>query len=137
MDERFNIKDIQREYKEDIKWENKSLQSYIITLPAKISKYHTYWYYYKKMVDLVQKEYDDTYIDRYTYFKNGESDLTLSASETKSFVEKDLDLNKINLKLKTNIANCELIEKMIKNLDSIRWDIKSYMEYEKFINGVY
>jgi hypothetical protein len=132
----IDITEIQAEYKQDVEWTPETVPIYMNRIPILIAKYQDHWFRYKNQYDKLQRDYDNSYFSKYSYYKAGESDFVLSSTEIKQFVEKDTSVTKIHLDMRKALANCELIEKMMKNLDSIRWDIKNWLEYQKFINGV-
>jgi hypothetical protein len=104
-------------------------------IPSIISKYQLYWFKLKKQLDKLEAEHDEKWISRFQYYKH-DFDIKLTNSEIKEFLTKDKDLIIIKTKTKSMITNLEYLEKCLKNLDSIRWDIKNYIDYTKFIAGI-
>lgn len=134
MQSEIKLSELQEEYLVDIKWEFSKVEKYLQLLPSTIAKYQNIWLRYKKQLDKTEIEFDDLWISRFTYYKN-DFDIKLSNSEIKDFINKDVELNNIRKKQKYLITAIEFVEKCMKNLDSIRWDIKNVIEYNKFING--
>jgi hypothetical protein len=132
------LQQLQDEYEEDIKWsvdDSIKLSAFINTIPYKIAKYQNKWFRYKNALDKISKEIDDLYSVKFLYYKK-DFDINLSNSEIKDFISKDVELNSLRLKAKTLTTLIEFLEKIMKNIDSIRWDIKLMVEYQKFISGV-
>lgn len=134
MDEDLFFKKIEEEYKEDIVWNYENASKVINTIPLIYSKYLGYWYKIKSQSEKHQKEYDDTWISRFIFYKK-DFDINLSNAEIKHFLDKDTVLNDIKSKQQKALTRCELLEKMMKNIDSIRWDIKLWLQYEQFKTG--
>ncbi len=131
----MDIDKLKDEYEEDIKWEFTDIGVFMSTIPIKIAKYQRMWFDLRNTHDKYAKEYDDLWIKRFMWYKQ-EFDISLSNTEIKVFLEKDTELNNIRLKQKRILVVLEFLEKCMKNLDSIRWDCKLSLEYQKFINGV-
>jgi hypothetical protein len=74
---------------------------------------------------------DRQWQEKYLYYKN-EFNITLNNTEIKSFIDKDLEYLEIKQKLKEVTDLLEQIESVIKGLDSMRWTIKSIIDWQKF-----
>lgn len=131
----MTFEEIQLEYENDIKWEFNKMDKYLQQLPASISKYQNYWFKLKRQYDKLEKEHDDLWIARFTYYKH-DYDIKLTTSEIKDFLTKDSELTKVKHQAKKVITQIEWIERCLKNLDSIRWDLKNTLEYQKFVAGI-
>ena len=124
------------EYERDVIWEFSKMDKYIQALPMTVQKYQGYWFTLKRELDKIDDEYDDKWMSRYIYYKN-DFDIKLSSSEIKDFLSKDLELNKLKKKQRQLISSIEYLEKCLKNLDNIRWDISRCIDFEKFKSGAF
>jgi len=131
----MDLDELKEQYEEDIKWEFNDIPVFMSTISLKIAKYQKIWMELRNKHDKVEKEYNDLWIKRFMWYKQ-EFDITLSNSEIKVFLEKDQELNELRLKQKKLLVILEWLEKAMKNLDSIRWDCKTALEYHKFVNGI-
>lgn len=131
----MEFKDIIAEYEEDIKWDRDKCDKYLMIVPSLIAKYQGYWFKMKKQLDKLEAEHDDKWIVRFQYYKH-DFDIKLTNSEIRDFLTKDKELTQLKNKARSMLINVEYIEKCLKNIDSIRWDIKNYLDYQKFISGV-
>lgn len=127
---------IKAEYEEDIKYDLPNLVRYLMLLPSIISKYQNLWFHIKNKMDILQKEYNDTWISRFMYYKH-DFDITLTNSEIKAFLEKDTNMNNIKSKIDFLSSKLTLVEKWLKNFDGMRFDLKLIVEWEKFKAGEY
>lgn len=129
------LQDLQDEYTADSTWTIKTIDESSSTIALKISKWHNKWFSFKREFDKLSLELDQTYVKKYVYYKK-DFDIKLSATEIKEFISGDADYLNTKTKLKQAQAILEYIEKAIKNLDGVRWDIKNTIEWEKFKSGV-
>lgn len=131
----MDLDQLKEQYEQDITWEFTQIPVYASTIPLKIAKYQKMWMDLRNQHDKYEKQYNDLWIKRFMWYKQ-EFDISLSNTEIKVFLEKDTELNDIRAKQKKLMVILEWLEKAMKNLDSIRWDIKNVIEYQKFISGV-
>lgn len=131
----MDLDKLTKEYENDINWSFNNTDTFLQTLPLKISKYQGYWFKLKQNLDKIDNDYDDLWITRYVYYKN-DYDIKLSATEIKDFLSKDVELNKLKKKQKHLITIIEYLEKILKNFDNMRWDISRVIDFEKFKAGV-
>lgn len=127
---------IQAQYEEDIRWSIKDLTNVLNLHPSIISKYQNIWYSLKSQIDKKQKEYDDTWISRFLFYKHDFS-ITLSNTEIKTFLDRDTELNNLKYEIESFSTKINLVEKWLKNLDGMRYDFKLIVDWEKFKNGEY
>jgi hypothetical protein len=126
---------MQEEYEKDIQWEFNKMDKYLQQLPSIISKYQNHWFKLKRAYDKIEREHDDNWAVRFSYYKH-DYDIKLTNSEIKDFLNKDIELNKYKHQAKQLFTQIEWIERCLKNLDSIRWDLKNALDYQKFIAGI-
>ena len=77
---------------------------------------------------------DRKWQEKYLYYKN-EFNITLNNSEIKSFIEKDLEYLELKEKLQNVTDLLDQVELALKGLDSMRWAIKSLIDWERFKQG--
>lgn len=68
--------------------------------------------------------------ERYSYYKC-DYDIQLTQQEIKSFIENDLETSQLRFQIKEKMSEIKVIEGHLKNIDSVRWDIKTLLEYKK------
>jgi hypothetical protein len=79
---------------------------------------------------------DRAWQEKYLYYKN-EFNIVLNNAEIKQFIEKDSEYIDLKEKLVSYQNILERIEDMLKGLDSMKWTIKSLIDWEKFKAGEY
>lgn len=75
-------------------------------------------------------ELSNTWAERYSYYKC-DSDFQLTNTEIKNFIDNDIETSQLRLEIKNLKTDCEVLEKHLKNIESLRWDIKTLIEYLK------
>ena len=88
---------------------------------------------YKETLYLLNKkeiELSNAWAERYSYYKC-DYDFQLTNAEIKNFIDNDIETSELRLEVKNLKTDCEVLEKHLKNIDSLRWDIKSLIEYMK------
>ena len=83
----------------------------------------------------LEDEYDGIWYERFMYYKN-DFPVKLSSNEIKDLLERDIELKNLKKQIKKLQVEIDIIEKEIKNLDSLRWDIKNFIEWEKLTSGI-
>ena len=115
-------------------WDANTAKQKIQNIPRDIAKLHKLYLAIGKDINTVQEILGTLYIEKYVHYKT-EYDIVLKDSEIKQFIQSDRDyieLENVKSRLSTFL---DIIEKSIKNIDSLRWDIKNYLEWQKFISG--
>lgn len=88
---------------------------------------------YKETLYLLNKkeiELSNAWSERYSYYKC-DYDFQLTNSEIKNFIDNDIETSELRLEVKNLKVDCEVLEKHLKNIESLRWDIKILVEYMK------
>lgn len=75
-------------------------------------------------------ELSNTWAERYSYYKC-DYDFQLTSAEIKNFIDNDIETSELRLEVKNLKADCEVLEKHLKNIESLRWDIKALIDYMK------
>ena len=75
-------------------------------------------------------ELSNAWAERFSYYKC-DFELQLTNSEIKNFIENDIETSELRLEVKNLKADCEVLEKHLKNIENLRWDIKALIDYMK------
>lgn len=75
-------------------------------------------------------ELSNVWAERYSYYKC-DYDFQLTNAEIKNFIDNDIETSQLRLEIKNLKTDCEVLEKHLKNIESLRWDIKTLVEYLK------
>lgn len=75
-------------------------------------------------------ELSNAWAERYSYYKC-DFDFQLTNAEIKNFIDNDIETSELRLEVKNLKTDCEVLEKHLKNIESLRWDIKTLVEYMK------
>lgn len=88
---------------------------------------------YKETLYLLNKkeiELSNAWAERFSYYKC-DYDFQLTNSEIKNFIDNDIETSELRLEVKNLKTDAEVLEKHLKNIESLRWDIKTLVEYMK------
>ena len=121
-------------YEKFIKFENKDISERLSKHTEVLGYYQSAYYTLKQKHTKYSFELDRQWQEKYLYYKN-EFNIVLNNSEIKSFIEKDLEYLIVKKKLQEVTDVLEQIELVLKGLDSMRWTIKSIIDWEMFQNG--
>ena len=75
-------------------------------------------------------ELSNAWAERYSYYKC-DYDFQLTNAEIKNFIDNDIETSGLRLEVKSLKTDCEVLEKHLKNIESLRWDIKTLVDYMK------
>ena len=75
-------------------------------------------------------ELSNAWAERYSYYK-ADFDFQLTNAEIKNFIDNDIETSQLRLEIKNLKTDTEVLEKHLKNIESLRWDIKTIVEYMK------
>jgi len=123
-------------YNEFIIFELKDIDRKLIEINGVVGYYQSAFFTLKKKFDLYSIKLDRKWQEKYLYYKN-EFNFNLNNTEIKQFIEKDaeyLDLKESLQKVKTLVEQVELT---LKGLDSMGWQLKTLVDWEKFKQGNY
>ena len=88
---------------------------------------------YRETLYLLNKkeiELSNAWAERYSYYKC-DFDFQLTNAEIKNFIDNDVETSELRLEVKNLKTDAEVLEKHLKNIESLRWDIKTLVEYMK------
>lgn len=129
------VKNTTEEYKKDIEWNELTCVPTTMSISSKSAKYINIWMNMKQiLITHVEPEYNKLYNHRYSFFK--ECDIKYSSSEIKEILGRDEKLSEIKQIRDLLLSFLEMLEKYIKNIEGIRFDIKNLTEYMKITNGI-
>lgn len=75
-------------------------------------------------------ELSNVWAERYSYYKC-DYDFQLTNAEIKNFIDNDIETSQLRLEIKNLKTDTEVLEKHLKNIESLRWDIKTLVEFMK------
>ena len=129
------FEDIQNEYLEDITWNELNSSSKISNCALYIAKYQKHYFNGLKKLYIIDEALGNKYQSLFIEYSL-DFDVKLKPSEVKQFI----DTNSEYLKLKHAKNKLEnqinFFEESMKNINSMRWDIKTFLELEKFKQGI-
>jgi len=131
----MTFEDIQKEYNEDITWDEFNVSSKINLLAKYIVKYQNHYFGGLKKLNIITQGLGKKYQELYIYYKL-DFEIKLKDQEIKTFIETNteyLELKTAKSKLENQI---NYFEECMKNINSMRWDIKTYLDFEKFKQGI-
>lgn len=131
----ISIQDLQSEYEVDVTWDEFNAPGVLQHIAYNISKYQKYYFEYITSRHKIEEALGNKYQELYLFYKL-EFDVTLKDSEIKTFIETDKEYLKLKSAMSKIEAVINYIEECMKNLNSLRWDIKTFLDLEKFKAGI-
>lgn len=129
------IKNTAEEYKKDVEWDETKAIPTSMSIASKSAKYINIWQNMKTLlITQIEPEYNKLFNIRYSFYK--ESDIKYSSTEIKDILNRDESLSELRQTRELLLSFLEMLEKYIKNIEGIRFDIKCYTELLKITNGV-
>lgn len=119
----------------ELDFNNHNVSEVLAKLPKLYSGCLNKWYQLAKELDSLEIQLNNRRNERYTYYKL-DFEIDLSTAEIKTFLDGDNDLNEIRSKILVIKRKVDIIEKMMGMINDTRWSIKSFIDWEKFKNGV-
>lgn len=128
------IEEMTEALNKELEFDLTNLDRVLVRLPMLYNNYLQEWYHTARVIDKLEIEMSNMYIELYGYYKaTYEFDLTIA--EIKTFIDNNVDRNSIKSKLLTAKTYVEFLEKSMENINNCRWSIKSLIDYENFKNG--
>jgi hypothetical protein len=118
-----------------LKWDEFTVDKKLLKLGETIHKYHKLVFDIAKKRIKVEFDRDNRYQELYIHYKF-DYDIKLTDKEIKDFVYKDTEYIKFNKTIAEQNNLITFLESSIKNLESVRWDIKNFIEWQKIKNGL-
>lgn len=129
------IKNTAEEYKKDVEWDETKAIPTSMSIASKTAKYINIWQNMKTLlITQIEPEYNKLYNVRLHFYK--ESDIKYTSSEIKDILIRDESLSELRQTRELLLSFLEMLEKYIKNIEGMRFDIKAYTELMKLMNGV-
>jgi len=130
-----SFEDVQDEYLEDITWNELNSSSKMENCSMYIAKYQRYYFNALNKLYAVQEALGKKYQSLYIEYKM-DFEIKLSSSEIKTFIETNSEYLTLKTSEKKLEAQINFFEECMKNVNSMRWDIKTFLELEKFKQGI-
>lgn len=130
------IEDIRRRYTEFLQWNKDNLDEKIMNISAEYAYFQSLYYETAKKHTIAQKVHDDLWQGKYKYYKF-EFDMNLNHTEIKTFLEKDNELIEKLVEVRKLKDLLHFLEEAMKNINQLRWDIKSFIDWKKFQAGLH
>ena len=129
------IKNTAEEYKKDVEWDETKVIPTSMSIASKSAKYINIWQNMKNLLILqIEPEYNKLYNIRHSFYK--ECDIKYSSTEIKDILNRDESLSELKQIRELLLSFLEMLEKYIKNIEAIRYDLRNYTELMKLMHGV-
>ena len=113
---------------EDLTFNEYTIQSKIEKHSYLLMKYHHQFINAKAKVNKLEEEYEKLVGEKYDYYRfNFEENLTKTEIE-KYYLVKDKDILKLKQAIRIQTIVIDFFEMCVKELESMNWSIKSYIE---------
>ena len=123
------------EYENFIRKDIKDHVVNVHTVANLIAKFQEVYYFVRYRIIELSKKLDEIWFDRYEYYKT-EYPHELKTNEIREMIERDEKYGKVKYKIEEYKNILDRVEKSMKNLDSVRWDVRNFIEWKKIENGI-
>lgn len=128
------IEEMTEALNKELEFDLTNLDRVLVRLPMLYNNYLQEWYHTARVIDKLEIEMSNMYTELYGYYKVS-YDFDLTNAEIKTFIENNVDRNKIKANLLTAKTYVTFLEKSMENINNARWSIKSLIDYENFKSG--
>ena len=132
----MDFEKIRERYRTFLAWDSTNIQERIAAIANEYAYFQTMYFHTSKAHTEIEKEIDTLWQGKYKFYRH-EFDDKLNPSEIKGFIDKDLDILSLRGKMSNHKTYLTFFEECMKNLNNMRWDIKSYIDYMKFKSGLH
>jgi hypothetical protein len=129
------IEKIRNRYIEFMNWDENSVDTKLMTISSEYSFFQSMYYESIKKLTQAEKEHDEMWQGKYRLYKF-DYDMSLSHTEIKQFIEKDNDIIGKRVEVKKIKDFSEFLGKCLENINQLRWDLKSFIDWKKFKAGL-
>ena len=119
-----------------ISYEENQIEERLHRIPEMIGYYQNLFYTLQTKHTKYRFELDRTWQEKYLYYKN-DFNFTLSNSEIKIFIDKDLEYMNLKQKLQEVTDTLNQTEIVLKGLKDMSWSLKTLIDWKKFQMGVF
>ena len=131
----MNFDKIRERYREFIEWDGSNVEQKMTQIASEHAYYLNLYYETSRKKTSLEKELKELYQGKWKYYKY-EFDGSLDKSEIRLFIEKDLDVIRLTGQLSNSESALNFFDVCMKNVDQMRWDIKWWLDYNKFKAGL-
>lgn len=130
------FKKIKDRYTDFLLWNKDNVDEKICNIASEYAFFQQLYISTSRKKSIVIQEMEELWQGKWKYYKHNFDD-NLNNTEIKSFIEKDLDILKMRSTITTHEIYMNFFEECMKNINQLRWDIKSYIDYKKFQAGLH
>ena len=131
----MDFDEIRKRYREFLDWDKDTLDDRVTRMAGEYAYYQNFYIQATEEKNKVETELKEMWQGKWKYYKY-EFEVSLDKSEIKGFIEKDLDIIKLQGRLTNYETYRDFFKECMKNIDQMRWDIKTYLDYKKFMAGM-
>ncbi len=123
------------EIKNDLLIDESNLNKKLYLIPLLHSKYLKMYFEYKLKLNKKQKELNQLYKKKYYFYKDGDR-LLENQKEIQFNILADEDYSNLNLQVQNLSDLVDILDRTIKKVNNLSFDIKNLISYLTYINGV-
>lgn len=131
-----NKKDIFEEIEDDLNINHTNLNSKIFEVPKLHSKYLKHFFREKKKMHKMEKELNQLYRIKYHYYAFDYEHKLDNAREIQFHVLADEEYAEALRKFENQKTVVDMMDRTLKKVSQLSFDIRNTIEYLKYINGV-
>jgi hypothetical protein len=141
----MNIEDIRSTFEEDCYIEKVSLDQESLKIPYLHSKWSNIFFDELRELKILESRLKILKLKKFHYYTGKAPDEEyiqhpldhkVLKQDLEMYLDADIDLNSLSLKVAEQKAKCELIERFLKEISQRNWSIRNAIEFLKFKNGI-
>lgn len=132
----FDFDTFNLELEQDLDINFKNIEKKIFDVPKLHSKYLKIFFEEQKKLNKIEKELQRVYKDKYHYYQFDYQKKMESLKETEFHVLADPEYAKMNHIYKNQKLIVDCVERSLKRIQSLGYDVKTMIEALKYFNGV-
>ena len=130
--EKFKL--IKDRYNNFLIWDSNTVDQKLFLVAGEFAYFQNLYITTSRKRSTLIKEMDSLFQGKWKYYRHNFDD-AIKESDIHKFIEKDIDVLTLRSSITAHDIYMKYFEECMKNLNQLRWDIKSYIDYKKFQSG--
>jgi hypothetical protein len=132
----MNIDTFLKEMEEDFRLTPENIQDKMYTVPNLHSKYLKIFFREKARYNKMDKELNKLYREKYYFYTTKYDKLLENQKEIQFHILSDEEYAELNQKVENQKVLVDCVDRTLKKVSQLTFDIKGIIEYTKYLQGV-
>ena len=122
-----------QQIEDDLTLTQENLEGKLYNIPMLHSKYLRLFLKSKGTLNKLEKQLSELYLQKYNHFKNSKE--LLDKKEIQFHILGDEEYAKLNYNVHTAIDLVDILDRTLKKVNNMSFDVRNLIEYLKYMNG--